>query len=65
MATIADNIRGGRPDASHNNRARRAAKAADAHQPITALPEGYDTTPVNAAGCFQVDNANASRSPAP
>jgi ATP-binding cassette, subfamily B, bacterial len=40
--TIADNIRAGRPDASHEQLVT-AAKAADAHEFITALPEGYDT----------------------
>ena len=40
--TIADNIRAGRPDASYDQLVT-AAKAADAHQFITALPEGYDT----------------------
>ena len=40
--TIAENIRAGRPDASHEQLVT-AAKAADADQFITALPEGYDT----------------------
>ncbi|MGH3812295.1 MAG: ABC transporter ATP-binding protein, partial [Pseudonocardiaceae bacterium] len=40
--TIADNIRAGRPDATHDQLVT-AAKAADAHDFITALPEGYDT----------------------
>ncbi|MGB8996601.1 MAG: ABC transporter ATP-binding protein [Pseudonocardiaceae bacterium] len=40
--TIADNIRAGRPDATHDQLVT-AAKAADAHEFITALPEGYDT----------------------
>jgi ATP-binding cassette subfamily B protein len=40
--TIADNIRAGRPDASEDQLVR-AAKAADAHDFISALPEGYDT----------------------
>ncbi|MGH3802630.1 MAG: ABC transporter ATP-binding protein, partial [Pseudonocardiaceae bacterium] len=40
--TIADNIRAGRPDATHDQLIT-AAKAADAHDFITTLPEGYDT----------------------
>ncbi len=40
--TIADNILAGRPDATHDQLIT-AAKAADAHDFITALPEGYDT----------------------
>lgn len=40
--TIADNIRAGRPEASYDQLVT-AAQAADAHQFITALPEGYDT----------------------
>jgi ABC-type multidrug transport system fused ATPase/permease subunit len=40
--TIADNIRAGRPDATHDELVT-AAKAADAHDFISALPEGYDT----------------------
>ncbi len=40
--TIADNIRAGRPDATHDQLVT-AAKAADAHDFITAQPEGYDT----------------------
>jgi ATP-binding cassette subfamily B protein len=40
--TIADNIRAGHPEATHDQLIT-AAKAADAHDFITALPEGYDT----------------------
>jgi ABC-type multidrug transport system fused ATPase/permease subunit len=40
--TIADNIRAGRPDASEDELVA-AAKAADAHEFITALPDGYQT----------------------
>jgi ATP-binding cassette subfamily B protein len=40
--TIADNIAYGRPDASRKE-IEAAAKAANAHKFITALPEGYDT----------------------
>lgn len=40
--TVADNIRLGRQDASRDD-IIQAAKAADAHDFITALPEGYDT----------------------
>jgi ATP-binding cassette subfamily B protein len=40
--TIADNIRAGRPQATHDELID-AAITADAHQFITALPEGYDT----------------------
>ncbi|MGW5641187.1 ABC transporter ATP-binding protein [Saccharopolyspora sp. NPDC003752] len=40
--TIADNILAGRPDASRE-RLVEAAEAADAHEFIQRLPEGYDT----------------------
>lgn len=40
--TIAENIRYGRPDASPEE-VVRAAHAADAHDFISSLPEGYDT----------------------
>jgi ATP-binding cassette, subfamily B, bacterial len=40
--TIADNIRAGRPEATQDQLVT-AAKAADAHEFISALPEGYDT----------------------
>jgi ATP-binding cassette subfamily B protein len=40
--TIRDNIRYGRPDASEEE-VIAAAKAAQAHEFITALPDGYDT----------------------
>jgi ATP-binding cassette, subfamily B, bacterial len=40
--TIAENIAAGRPDATHDQLIT-AAQAADAHEFITALPEGYDT----------------------
>ncbi len=40
--TIAENIAAGRPDATHDQLIT-AAQAADAHDFITALPEGYDT----------------------
>jgi ATP-binding cassette subfamily B protein len=40
--TIADNILAGRPDATEYQLIE-AAKAADAHEFITALPEGYQT----------------------
>ena len=40
--TIADNIRAGRPEATHDQLIA-AAIDADAHDFITALPEGYDT----------------------
>ncbi|MGH3696864.1 MAG: ABC transporter ATP-binding protein [Pseudonocardiaceae bacterium] len=40
--TIADNILAGRPDATEDQLIA-AAKAADAHEFITALPEGYQT----------------------
>jgi ATP-binding cassette subfamily B protein len=41
--TIADNIRYGRPDASAAE-IEAAARAANAHEFIAALPQGYDTT---------------------
>jgi ATP-binding cassette subfamily B protein len=40
--TIADNIRAGRPEASENDLIA-AAEAADAHEFIKALPDGYQT----------------------
>ncbi|MBV8993975.1 MAG: ABC transporter ATP-binding protein [Pseudonocardiales bacterium] len=40
--TIADNIRAGRPEATEDELVT-AAKAADAHEFIAALPEGYQT----------------------
>ncbi|MDQ3764313.1 MAG: ABC transporter ATP-binding protein/permease [Actinomycetota bacterium] len=40
--TIADNIRAGRPEATHEELIA-AAQTADAHEFITALPDGYDT----------------------
>ena len=40
--TVADNIRYGKPDAT-DQEITAAAIAADAHEFITALPEGYDT----------------------
>ncbi|NLG49294.1 MAG: ATP-binding cassette domain-containing protein, partial [Chloroflexi bacterium] len=42
QGTIADNIAYGKPDASRQE-IIRAAKAANAHDFITRLPEGYDT----------------------
>lgn len=41
-ASIRDNIRLGRPDASEDE-VESAAKAANAHEFICGLPEGYDT----------------------
>ncbi len=40
--SILENIRYGRPDASRED-VVRAAEAADAHDFITSLPDGYDT----------------------
>jgi ATP-binding cassette, subfamily B, bacterial IrtB/YbtQ len=40
--TVLENLRVGRPDASRED-VERAAKAARAHEFITALPNGYDT----------------------
>jgi ATP-binding cassette subfamily B protein len=40
--TVAENILDGRPDAGHDE-VIAAARAADAHEFITALPEGYHT----------------------
>nr|WP_246473017.1 ABC transporter ATP-binding protein [Pelagibacterium limicola] len=40
--TVAENLRYGRPDATHEEIVA-AAKAANAHDFITALPNGYDT----------------------
>ncbi|GAA2617136.1 ABC transporter ATP-binding protein [Streptomyces axinellae] len=41
-ATVADNLRFAKPDAS-DEELRSAARAAQIHDQITALPEGYDT----------------------
>ncbi|MCU1604912.1 MAG: putative transporter ATP-binding protein [Modestobacter sp.] len=41
-ASVTENIRAGRPEATHEEIVA-AAKAADAHQFIEGLPEGYDT----------------------
>ncbi|MEJ3657880.1 thiol reductant ABC exporter subunit CydD [Actinomycetes bacterium KLBMP 9759] len=41
-ASAADNIRLGEPDASDHD-VRRAAELAEAHELISALPQGYDT----------------------
>jgi ATP-binding cassette subfamily B protein len=41
-ASVTENIQAGRPDATHREIVA-AAKAADAHQFIERLPEGYDT----------------------
>ncbi|HTK67356.1 MAG TPA: ABC transporter transmembrane domain-containing protein [Pseudonocardia sp.] len=41
-ATVRENIRWGRPDAG-DDEVRAAATAADAHEFILALPQGYDT----------------------
>ncbi|MGH3709697.1 MAG: ABC transporter ATP-binding protein, partial [Pseudonocardiaceae bacterium] len=40
--TVAENIRAGRPEATEDQLVA-AAKTADAHEFITALPQGYDT----------------------
>ncbi|MDA0633947.1 thiol reductant ABC exporter subunit CydC [Nonomuraea sp. MCN248] len=42
--SLRDNIRLGRPDATHED-VEAAARAAHAHEFITALPDGYDTLP--------------------
>jgi ATP-binding cassette subfamily B protein len=42
MGSMADNIRFGRPDASMDD-VEEAARAAQAHEFIAALPKGYDT----------------------
>ena len=41
--TIRDNIRYGRPEAASEEEVVAAAKAAQAHEFILSLPEGYDT----------------------
>lgn len=48
-ASIADNIRLGRPGAGDED-VRRAAKAARCHEFINALPQGYDTPAGEAGG---------------
>jgi ATP-binding cassette, subfamily B, bacterial len=47
--TVADNIRFGRPDATHEEIVA-AAKAIGAHDFIIAMPEGYDTDVANRGG---------------
>ena len=48
-ASIRDNIRAGRPDASQDE-VERAARAAEIHEFILSLPEGYDSQA--GEGCF-------------
>lgn len=50
-ATVADNIRIGRPQASLDE-VVAAAKAANVHDVIEALPEGYDTVPSERGASF-------------
>ncbi len=47
--TVADNIRFGRPDATHDD-VEAAARALGAHDLITALPQGYDTVVAHRGG---------------
>jgi ATP-binding cassette subfamily B protein len=57
--TIAENIRAGRPDATED-RLITAAKAADAHEFITALPEGYARAMIRDAPILLLDEPTTS-----
>ena len=56
--TVADNIRYGRPDASQEQ-VEEAARAANAHAFIEALPEGYNT--MLGEGCIQLSGGQKQR----
>ena len=56
--SVADNIRYGRPDASLEQ-VEEAARAANAHQFIEALPEGYST--MLGEGCIQLSGGQKQR----
>jgi ABC-type multidrug transport system fused ATPase/permease subunit len=56
--TVRDNIRLGRPEASETD-VEAAAQAADVHEEILALPEGYDT--LIGAGGRQLSGGQAQR----
>ena len=62
--TVRDNIGYGRHGATEVD-IIRAAVAADAHDFITALPEGYDTRIGEEVGGCRVAKGNDLRSPAP
>ncbi len=49
--TVRDNIRYGRPDATHEE-VERAARAAQAHDFVSALPQGYDSRVEQRGGNF-------------
>ena len=59
--TIADNIRYARPDATKEE-VIAAAKAANAHDFILRLPEGYETVVGTAVVRCQAENSRESRS---
>eukprot|EP00889_Picochlorum_renovo_P000112 jgi/Picre1/27142/NNA_000111.t1 len=56
--SVADNIRYGRPEASLEQ-VEEAARAANAHQFIQALPEGYST--MLGEGCIQLSGGQKQR----
>ena len=56
--SVADNIRYGRPDASLEQ-VQEAARSANAHQFIEALPEGYNT--MLGEGCIQLSGGQKQR----
>jgi ABC-type multidrug transport system fused ATPase/permease subunit len=60
--TIRDNILWGRPDATERELIE-AARAADAHEFVRALPDGYHTGSASAGGCCWAGNASAWPSP--
>jgi len=60
--SITENIAYARPGATEEEIVQ-AAKMADAHDFILALPNGYQTLVANAGRAFLAENANASRWP--
>ena len=60
--TVRENIAFGRPDATADA-IEAAARAADAHEFILALPDGYDTDSASAAAASPAGSASGSRSP--
>ncbi len=62
--TVRDNIRYGQPSASEEQ-VTEAARAAQAHDFITELEQGYDSRVSSAAPIFRAVNDNASRSREP